>query len=347
MHEALLAQVLRDPQQAQALSLRDWEILIWQARAAELLAQLHGALERAGLLDIAPAPARRQLALAARVAQRHQQAVAHELRAVQQTLAPLGVPVLLLKGSAYAAGSLRAGQGRIYNDIDLMVPKAAIDEVETQLSHAGWIGTHTNAYDQRYYRDWMHEIPPLEHKHRATVLDVHHTILPPTSAWRVDVERLFASAQPAPAPWGFFKTLAPADLVLHSASHLFFGEFHKGLRDLHDLHQLLLEFGEAPGFWPQLQARAEELGLQLPLADALAQCQRLLGTPVPLQMPARSPWPARWRNWLFRHALRSPHPSSKRSGFALWLVFVRSHWLRMPLGLLVYHLLHKAILKPS
>jgi hypothetical protein len=27
---------------------------------------------------------------------------------------------------------------------------------------AGWAATHHDAYDQRYYRQWMHELPPMQ-----------------------------------------------------------------------------------------------------------------------------------------------------------------------------------------
>ena len=43
-------------------------------------------------------------------------------------------------------------------------------------------------------------------------------------------------------------------------------------------------------------------------------------------------------------ALRPVHPSCHvpGEGLARWLLFVRSHWLRMPLQLLVPHLVRKA-----
>ena len=344
---ALLVRVLRDPAACAGLSREDWQLLLWQARGAELLAQLHAALLRAGLLAQAPTEARAHLELAGTIADRHQRAVLSELRSVGLALAPLDLPVVLLKGAAYGAQGLRAGQGRIYNDIDLLVPKPSIEEVERRLMHAGWIGQHMSAYDQRYYREWMHEIPPLEHKNRGTVLDVHHTILPPTSGLRPDPAQLIAASRPAPVAG--FRVLAPADQVLHSAVHLFFGEFHKGLRDLYDLHQLLSEFGAQPGFWQDLGQRAALHELGLPLLDALTHTQRLFGTFVPAELPARlralarSAWPSAARNWLFDHGLRPPHPTARPSKLALWLLFVRSHWLRMPLPLLVYHLSHKAL----
>ena len=50
-----------------------------------------------------------------------------------------------------------------------------------------------------------------------------------------------------------FAVLAPEDMVLHSATHLFNeGEFDRGLRDLNDLDLLLREFGAAAELRPRL-----------------------------------------------------------------------------------------------
>ena len=220
-----------------------------------------------------------------------------------------------------------------------------------RLSWAGWFSSHTTLYDERYYRDWMHEIPPLEHKHRGTVLDVHHAILPPTSGIRPHPQDLLAASIPLAGEWAFYRVLARTDMVIHSACHLFFGEFHKGLRDLYDLHVLLGDFSAEPTFWDRLVERARHLRLTLPVRDALEQCERLYGTPVPasaaesLRRTAASPWPRAMRAWLFDQALRPAHESAfdRSTRLAHWLIFVRSHWLRMPLPLLVYHLSHKLL----
>src|SRR5690606_2651387 len=128
----------------------------------------------------------------------------------------------------------------------------------------GWATTHHNAYDQRYYREWMHELPPMQHVTRQSVLDVHHAILPITARLRSDPAKLLQAAQPV-ARDPVLKVLAPTDMVLHSATHLFLNEeFSNGLRDLADLDVLLRHFSVDPGFWQKLTMRAGELGLGRP-----------------------------------------------------------------------------------
>lgn len=348
----LLTEILRTPAHILKLDLRRWETLIWQGRAAELLGQLRHALEQARLIDHVPLQARRHLDMAWKISELHRTAVRYELGHLRDALLKINVPVVLLKGAAYCAQNNKAAAGRVFNDIDILVPKASLNSAEEQLLGAGWIPTHLNDYDQRYYREWMHELPPMEHKNRSTVLDVHHTIIPPTSGIRLAPQKLFDSALPVQDPeLFFFKVLGPEEMVIHSSCHLFFGEFHKGLRDLYDLHQLFSENEFKESFWKKLLVQAEELGLSQPVFDALTETRRVFGTNIPnfivekLVSQSRNKISKKARSWLFDMALRPNHPSAQNTGsrFAQWMIFARSHHLRMPLPLLIYHLGRKSL----
>jgi hypothetical protein len=196
----------------------------------------------------------------------------------------------------------------------------------------------------------MHEIPPLEHIHRGTVLDVHHTILPPTSRLKPDPAKLFAAAVPAPSAPGL-KILAPADMVLHSMSHLFHNDdLSHALRDLSDLDLLLRHFGKQVAFWPELVERARELDLARALHYGLRYSKRVLATPVPEDAlhaasgAAPLPGLAGFMDAMWLRALRSPHPTTAdmMTPFALFFLYVRAHWLRMPPHLLLPHLVRKS-----
>lgn len=361
MSMPLLVRVLRDPAETQVLSLADWELLLRQAATAGMSATLAAHVDQAGLLAGVPAQPRAHLDWHRAVDAHHQAAVRFEVDRIARALAPLGLPLILLKGAAYAMSGLPSAAGRLFSDIDILVPKDALTEVEGALMLHGWEGTHHDAYDQRYYRDWMHELPPMEHVRRGNVIDVHHAILPETARLRPDSARLRAAAVPIPWPGGLEGTcplyvLAPQDMVLHSAVHLFWnGEFDHGLRDLVDLHRLLHHFGAQPGFWHGLAGRARELELERPLFYALRYCGRLLGTAVPADVLAaaaaagRPPGPLlALMDGLFLHALVPPHPScaSHVTPLARFALYLRGNWLRMPPLMLARHLFHKAFLSP-
>lgn len=350
----LLLQVLRQPQRLSGLSLGDWDLLLRQAGSARLVTALRVLLAENGMLDKVPRQARNHLDWSHMLAERHRRAVHWEVEQIRRALRGLALRPILLKGGAYAIAGLPPANGRLFSDIDILVPKDRLNEVEAALMMHGWVGTHTDAYDQRYYREWMHELPPMQNIRRDTLIDVHHAILPETARARPDPGKLRAAAQPIDGDKDFL-ALAPADMVLHSATHLFYGEFEHGLRDLVDLDRLLRHFGAGSAFWDGLAVRARELQLGRPLFYALRMAQRLLGTPVPDQVLADSardaPAPAMLAlmDWLFGHALLPGHPSCRRRGSATarLALYIRANWLRMPPLLLARHLCHKAFVSPK
>jgi hypothetical protein len=348
----LLLQVLRAPDKARRLTLVEWDLLLRQATSAQLTAALVCLFDDAGLTDALPAPARAHIEWARVRMHRHAHAVQFEIQCIREALTGLPVPLLLLKGAAYSAAQLGPAHGRLFSDIDILVPKTQLADVEAALMAHGWVSNSQDAYDQRYYRQWMHEIPPMQHMRRHSVIDVHHAILPETARVRPDPARLRAAAVAVPGLPGV-QTLAPADMVLHSAVHLFYdGEFDKGLRDLVDLHRLLTQFGAVPGFWDSLPGRATTLQLARPMLYALRYSTLLLGTVVPeatvaALMPAA---PSRvlmaCMDALFIRALQPTHSSCNDaySGVARFLLYIRGNWLRMPPLLLARHLFHKAFI---
>ena len=349
----LLVTLLREPARMAHLSLAEWDTALRQALAANLTPTLYCLAVEEDVLAALPAPARRHLAWTAPLARRHGDGVRWEVNRIMAALARTGTALILLKGAAYTIARLPAARGRLFSDIDILVPRDGIAEVESALMLGGWMSGHHDAYDQRYYRVWMHEIPPMQHAQRGSVIDVHHTILPLTARVRPDPDKLRAAARVVYGTGGV-RVLANEDMVLHSATHLFYdGEFDKGLRDLFDLHRLLCDF-DGGEFWAALPARAREMELERPLFYALRYCSGLLGTPVPQavldQMAGAGPSGAALAlmDALFRRALMPMHASCDDAftGLARFCLYVRGNWLRMPPLLLARHLFHKAFISP-
>jgi len=331
-----------------------WTRLFQQARNAGLLSRVEQrlrALWPGGQQPPWPESFAAHLDGAARLLRAQRAEVERELGHITRALAGLGAPVIVLKGAAYLAAGLPPGASRVFSDIDILVPKAAIADAESRLMLHGWAGTHDNDYDQRYYREWMHELPPMQHLHRGTALDLHHNILPLTARLKPQGRHLVEDAVPL-AGWPGLHVLSPADMVLHSMTHLFMNEeTSHALRDLSDLDLLLRHFGADAAFWPRLMERAELLDLRRPLHYGLRHTHRVLGTPIPEEVAAlahrlgpRRPL-ATIMDALWRRALRCPHPSAAMRGTAAaqFALYVRGHWLRMPPWLLTRHLTIKAL----
>jgi hypothetical protein len=326
MSARFVAALLRDP--AAAERVEDWTSVISAARAESLGGSLAFRLKGLPL----PPAVERLMEDARASAEAGRTEALWEAEMARRALAPLGVPVVLLKGTAYAAAGLAAGVGRSIGDLDILVPNAALPDVERALLAAGWAWVKEEPYDDLYYRRWMHELPPLVHAGRERMIDVHHTILPLTAKPRPDADALVADSVTLE---NGLRVLCPEDMIVHAAAHLFAdGDLAGGLRNLWDIDQLLREFEAAEGFWQRLHARAARHGLLSAVHRAGRLANDLYGTPVPES----------WRVWdsadpLFRARLlardgwgRETRPLH-RLGF-----YVRSHALRMPPLMLARHL---------
>ncbi|MDQ2697120.1 MAG: nucleotidyltransferase family protein [Pseudomonadota bacterium] len=348
MTHDLLRRLLLHPEAAGELRLADWDRLLPLARRAGVLGRIRHRLAGGGLLPRVPEPVRPHLESAAVIAAEHERRVRWEVNRIRRALAELDCPIVLLKGAAYVLAGLACAGGRLTSDVDILVPREQLGAVEQALRRHGWETAKPDEYDQQYYRRWMHELPPLRHRLRQTVVDVHHTILPRTSRLRPDPARLLAAARPLDG--GPLRVLAAPDMVLHSAAHTFYdGELNPFLRDLLDLHDLLTEFAAADaGFWPALAPRARQLDLERPLFYALRYARRFLDTPVPAAvleaLDAAAPaWPVRrLMDALAQRTLLAELPPSWSTAGAQRLLYWRSHWLRMPPLLLARHLLRKS-----
>lgn len=321
MSGAALVRVLREPETVGALDGAGWNALIAAARAERLIGTLALRVKE----EQAPGGVRPILADARLDAEREARQALWE---ADRAAVALGAPVLLLKGTAYVAAGLTAGEGRFIGDLDILVPRDCMKDVENKLTAAGWEWVKQDAYDDAYYRQWMHELPPMIHRERDRMIDVHHTILPLTARQRPDAEAMLEDAVPV-TEW--LSVLSPEDMVCHSVAHMLAdGDLAGGLRNLWDIH-CLLEKADAVG----LAARAERHGI----GSHVAQARRLAAA-----LYGRDGGGQRLTVWdrivIWRLLARDGWGRETRKLLRL-AFYVRSHWLRMPPMMLARHLFTK------
>jgi hypothetical protein len=346
----LLFQALGDPGRLPRLSVAEWDRLLREARRANALARIDALVADRGPGDRIPERARQALEGARLVADQQHRLVRWEVARIRRALDGLDVRLVLLKGAAYVHAGLPPARGRMFNDVDVMVPEDRLPQVEARLRAAGWTTLTLDPYDDRYYRAWSHELPPMHHPARGIVVDLHHNILPPVGRVNADARPLLEAAA-AIAPG--LAVLAPADMVLHTAVHLFqSGELHSAVRDLTDLDALLRHFGRDPGFPDAVVARGRALGLGRPLYYSLRLARRLLGTHLPAGIEERAGAPsapvrAVMDGLVARALVPRLHGETPRgAGLSRWLLYTRYHWQRMPAWMLARHLMHKAMPRP-
>ncbi len=353
----LLIKALRSPDGLGAFTPDDWTALLTMARAEQLIGTLaHRVSGRdvpgavAAILDDARANAEYQ-----------RRTALWEADCARRALSGYPGKVVLMKGTAYVAADLVAGQGRHIGDLDIMVARDDLPQVEALLlTKGGWEWVKEDAYDDAYYRDHMHELPPMIHKERDRMIDVHHTILPLTARPRPDAAAMLAEAilvknsiRPEPVEgqnarahsstssgrMDGLSIFAPTDMAIHCAAHLIAdGDLAGGLRNLWDMHCLLSEFASAnAAYYGQLKSRARHHQLWPAVHRAARLAHILYDTDIPKSWRR---WNSKDKYYITRLTARDQWGRSSRKPIQL-IFYIRSHWLRMPPFMLAKHLFTK------
>ncbi|MFT3847234.1 MAG: nucleotidyltransferase family protein [Propionivibrio sp.] len=334
-----LSDVLVRPEGVLRLAAEEWNSIILHARRTQTLGQLMVQLTSRGLVGKVPAAVLRHLTLSHLTAQRRAEAARWEIDLVRRAISS-DTPIILLKGCAYLLAKDANAEGRFFSDIDVLVPKSALGATEAELIGAGWMPGQVDAYDQRYYREWSHEVPPMEHVRRHTVIDLHHAIIPPISRYRFPTELLLESVEEIGTG---IHVLGTADRVIHCAVHLILeGAADKVFRDLYDLHLLLEQHFPDSTKRAELHSRARRLGLDRFVAAAVRAADAMFCA-KPAADAANS-----WLASCLKAVATGCTPGLEnqfpvRIGRIVLLAL--SHWMKMPVRILIPHLARKTVLE--
>tara|TARA_Y100001949_G_scaffold167005_1_gene164260 strand:+ start:4210 stop:5343 length:1134 start_codon:yes stop_codon:yes gene_type:complete len=346
--QAILTSILTGSH-VNSLSTSEWRDLILVARANSLLPRVASILLSDSDNDFhIPPTAHAHLVASIRHETLFHNQVLHEVKLVNSKVSrALTRNLIVLKGAGYVIAGSKAAKGRIFSDIDLLLLKDDIPKVERALHLFGFVSDTDSEYDQKYYREWAHEIPPLRHFQRGTVLDVHHNLVPIVSGRAPDIEFFLEST--VETDYGV-EVLRPAAMFLHSAIHLFFSEeFTNGFRDLSDLSLLLDEIVNDVDEVNCLLELAENTGFENELFLAFRYLEKVFNKQIPadikhgLKQPLPSGIKLALTDFIFGKVLAANHRlvDVRFRGLAQWLAFVRGHLLKMPFKILVKHTLSK------
>ncbi|HKE42424.1 MAG TPA: nucleotidyltransferase family protein [Casimicrobiaceae bacterium] len=342
-----LLRLLRIADCARSLSFSQWDVVLRLARHSRLLAVIDQRIaDVPGLEAAIPERVTGHLRAARNYVTHRVELLKMELRDLDRAL-PRDLPIVLLKGAAYVAQDLRVARGRLPGDVDLLVAREHLERAESALIEGGWKTDITDAYDQRYYRRWSHELPPMRIPGHALEVDLHHAITPVTARFQASQELLWSgAAQPRGQR---YMVLHPADQIIHAAVHLFQDSNLAGrLRDLVDIDALIRQHLITAEDWNVFCERAAAHGMERPVWYALAHCTKWLGTSTRLSRPLPKPASARiaGMDWIFSRCC-PPRLPEEGVGvgirLACLLATARYHWLRMPVWLLFPHLLRKSL----
>jgi len=349
-----LVDILKAPADIVNLSLNSLSTIIEEARYFNMLAQLRTICEQKNIWAELPEKCQQHITSASYTFTAQQQKLNDEADVIFNILAPMDIEWVYLKGAAYHLSGFSEFSGRLMGDIDILVSKHSLEQVEAALRSHGWIQTHTNDYDEKFYREWSQEIPPLRHFERGTELDVHFNILPNTLRESPDPKYLMSQTVNLSSTSHYAQVLTPPAMVMHSAIHLFYeSEFHKGLRDLYDLYLLFSKFDNDTNFWEEMMVLQKTIGNADSMFYALRYCQSSFGLTIPTDVSnyydEYKPTTIKLfvADFAFTRIFNNMFPPNRKYGHQLaeTILYIRGHMKRMPLHLLVPHLIKKSIHK--
>jgi len=350
----ILADVFTDIKIVQTLNNKQWDLLTKQARSAKLLGRLYYLLSCSDKLSFVPDSLLWHYIAIYKVAERQRRGAIREAFEISTSLFSKDIKPTFIKGCAYAIANLPITYGRLMSDIDVLVLKSEISSSEEALFAAGWLKSKIDNYDEKYYRQWMHEIPPLKHISRQTTLDLHHNILPLTN--KNSFNASFLSREKLSHSYiNESYILSSVDMVIHSTVHLFTeSEFHNGLRDLSDLDMLIRHFSQSnPQFINELVARANQLGLAKYAWLSLRYTKLVFKTPIneacitQLNYQNKTNVHTKLLDFCFQNIFKPNHRSCRdwKMSVAEFCLYWRGHLIRMPLRLLIPHLARKSYMR--
>ncbi|MEM7570317.1 MAG: nucleotidyltransferase family protein [Pseudomonadota bacterium] len=341
---AMLWQVLADPQQLLGLdgrALSDLIRLAWQQALAPRLGTL---AQEAGLLPELPQLAGRTLADLALEGRANARRLQFEIERIEAALRGAPYPVVLLKGGAYHAADYTFSRGRLASDVDILVPHSALDACEKTLIESGWEMEVKSAYAEGYYRQWMHELPPLRHAERGTLIDVHHTLVPLVGRLKPVPDALIDAA--VETSYGSLLRPSFADMFVHAALHVFYdGDFHRCLRGFLDLRSLLESVPDhQDASIDQILERAALHDAHRPVADALAMLEKHAALRLTREQKNFVRRHGRFAGldsvfiWLYEQRAFQTQPFRYDDPWlAKAALYARSHWITMPPLMLARH----------
>ncbi|WP_051275645.1 nucleotidyltransferase family protein [Aestuariibacter salexigens] len=336
---------LKKPTECHALSLEEWAKLILVLRETKLLASFGFRAEHQGCFSSFPKYAQKHIKSAMVYADRQKQQIKYEAIKLEETFGAQSIPFCLMKGAAYVVKNERCSEGRLVSDIDVLVRKEDLIASERALKLAMWQTKKLDDYDEKYYREWAHELPPFFHPLRGTVLDVHHNLFMAISDKAPNIDEFLEHSEKVSENGSVFNS---PEMIMHSCIHLFANEdMCSASRDLFDLFLLTNELDEKQ--WLRLIELANITGFTLELYCLLTCLVKYFDVELvgaAFYFVSECKHKNRYRFWsvVYARAVLPIHPlvTKPADDVARFVVFCRGHLLKMPLSLLIKHLAVKS-----
>ncbi len=240
----------------------------------------------------------------------------HALGKVLKTLEQEHIDTILLKGSHLAELVYGNIALRTMGDVDILVRSKDLERTREVFLELGY-GKREGRPDIQELRKHRHHLVGFR-THEGLNLEVHWTIVKPSSPYHVDLEGLWERSRELTLAKRKARVLSPEDLLLHLFLHeAYHDNFSKGIRALLDISMVCSHYTEELD-WKVLEELAHRWGVWNCSTLCLSLSQDFLepGIPVPiLEKVRKSPLLAYLSRLISSHIFREQHLRG-RPGFS-------------------------------
>jgi hypothetical protein len=260
-----------------SLTADDWDAAVEQARLHGVMPLLFWEIKNRSSQTFLPQARWQELRTSFVNSASRNVLLYRELADILNALQPAGIPVTLLKGVHLAKWVYPEIALRPMTDIDLLLRRDDLPRAASIMQGMGY--RFVRAFKlEREVRKHQH-IPALYQAGKSPV-ELHWHIATPGSLLSIEIEGLWARAQPVEVAGAPALVLSQEDLLLHLVYHLLQEEFIRGLKRLYDIAALTALCSERLD-WSHLQLRAERWNFRKSLFLVLHLAYALLNAPVP------------------------------------------------------------------
>lgn len=317
-----------------------WTALVSEARQQALLGSIYFLLKDLGLLSAVPFTVQSHLLTGFHYAEKQKNTLLQEMLELEQVFQDVEYPCILVKGVGYRLSGLAFARGRIFSDIDLLIPHLSFTDALSRLLDTGYLETGMSDYDRRYYVDWSHQHPPLTHFLRGANIDLHHHIFPVASNSGLAIAPMIEHA--VKLEGSAFSVPSLPYMLVHASVHLFYqDETHKLVKDLCDLKQLYQEciISHTP---EQIFQASQSMHAEAAVYYALDTLSWLFTLNIePRLLEQLAEYSSKYRRWQMQFLLKHLLSRSKLNHVAHLGWFIRGHLLKMGFSTLIYHSIAK------
>ena len=258
----------------------DWDQLVSVSYAHGIAPLIYHSLVKSDVIGQVPATAAQTLRSSYYTNTARNSLLYDDLKRLLLALRQEKINAIVLKGAALAETVYAHRALRPMLDIDLLVRKEKVAEVETKLLAMGYF-LDERERSKRYYQQHHYHFPFT--KSSAISTEIHWHIKRPIDPFKIDIDGLWERSQPINIADVEALLFAPEDLVLYLCQHFWKHRLEGGIRPICDIAEVATYYRDKID-WQRVASISAQWEMNSCSYLGLWLARELLDAPIPEEL---------------------------------------------------------------